>query len=123
MNLMRYIRFGGLALAVITSGLVASVAYSQGETENTEPMKNITILTGKSRKEVTAIMKTYTQGLGVKCSHCHEKDYSSDAKAEKKTAREMMKMLDDLNTKYAMLEKKGTCFMCHRGNKDVAFQP
>ncbi len=37
--------------------------------------------------------------------------------------REMIKMLDDLNSKYSMLEKKGTCFMCHRGSKDVAFLP
>ena len=112
----------GLAMAFIATGLVAGGAWSQGEPE-TEPMKNIQIFTGKSRKEVTAIMKTFTQGLGVKCSHCHEKDYASDAKAEKKAARDMIKMLDDMNAKYSMLEKKGSCFMCHRGNKEVAFQP
>lgn len=117
MNLMRY-----FALAAVTAGLSFSVVHAQGEGE-AEPLKNVTILTGKTRKEVTAIMKTFTQGLGVKCSHCHEKDYSSDAKPEKKTAREMIKMLNDINEKYPMMEKKGTCFMCHRGNKEVAFQP
>ena len=117
MRLMR-----SLALIAIAIGVLVSAAPAQEGGEG-EPMKNITILTGKSRKEVVTIMKTYTQGLGVKCSFCHEKDYSSDAKAEKKTAREMIKMLDDLNTKYSMLEKKGSCFMCHRGNKEVAFQP
>lgn len=111
------------AVTVIAAGLLASSARSQGEPESDQPMKNIQIFTGKSRKEVTAIMKTFTQGLGVKCSHCHEKDYSSEAKPEKQTTREMIKMLDEMNAKYSMLEKKGTCFMCHRGNKDVAFQP
>lgn len=117
---MRPIR--SIAMAVIAAGLAAGMAWSQGEPES-EPLKNIQIFTGKTRKEVTTIMKTFTQGLGVKCSHCHEKDYSSDTKAEKKTAREMIKMLDEMNTRYSMFEKKGSCFMCHRGNKEVAFQP
>jgi hypothetical protein len=111
-----------LALVLVAAGLLASAARSQGEADN-EPLKNVKIFTGKTRKEVTTIMKTFTQGLGVKCSFCHVKDYSSDEKAEKKTAREMIKMLDEMNAKYSMLEKKGSCFMCHRGNKEVAFQP
>ena len=86
-------------------------------------MTNLQLFKGKTRREVNAIMKTFTQGLGVKCSFCHDKDYASDTKAEKKSAREMIKMVDDLNAKYANLEKNGNCFMCHRGSKEVWFAP
>ena len=73
---------------------------------------------GKTRKEVVAVMKTWAQSLGVKCSHCHVKDFSSDEKQEKKTARDMATMLSEMNEKYAQLDKKATCYMCHRGNKE-----
>jgi hypothetical protein len=82
------------------------------------PMKNVKLLTGRTRKEVTAIMKGWSRDLGVKCNHCHVKDYSSDERAEKRTAREMLVMLNEMNEKYSLLEKKATCFMCHRGAKE-----
>lgn len=113
-------------LVLLTLVLSAGVAVAQGEAESpagdAQP-KNAQIFKGKTVKEIQTIMKTFTIGLGVKCSYCHAKDYASDEKAEKKTAREMIRMLDEMNEKYSMLEKKGTCFMCHRGNKEVTFTP
>ena len=111
---------------VLLTLVLASVATAQGEAETPggdAPPKNVQIYKGKTVKEIQVIMKTFTIGLGVKCSYCHAKDYASDEKAEKKTAREMIRMLDEMNEKYSMLEKKGTCFMCHRGNKEVTFTP
>jgi hypothetical protein len=111
-------------IVLIAFAMIAGSASAQGDGDSgNEPLKNVTIFKGKTRKEIVTIMKTFTQGLGVKCSHCHVKDYASDEKPEKKSAREMIKMLDEMNEKYPMLEKKGTCFMCHRGNKEVAFTP
>jgi predicted metal-binding protein len=106
--------------------LIASAAFAQGGAEgpaSDAPPKNAQIYKGKTVKEIQVIMKTFTIGLGVKCSYCHAKDYASDEKAEKKTAREMIRMLDEMNEKYSMLEKKGTCYMCHHGNKEVSFTP
>jgi mono/diheme cytochrome c family protein len=74
------------------------------------------------------IMKQYKAQLGVKCGYCHavdpaahKLDFASDAKAEKKTARIMMKTTDDLNTKYlgnlpTGNDMKVTCGTCHRGH-------
>ena len=112
--------------ALLLLVLIASPVLAQGEAGSpagdAQP-KNVQIYKGKTVKEIQAIMKTFTIGLGVKCSYCHAKDYASDEKAEKKTAREMIKMLDEMNEKYSMLEKKGTCYMCHHGNKEVTFTP
>lgn len=81
-------------------------------------VKNVKFLTGKSRKEVKAIMKTWTQALGVKCEHCHVQDFAADDKQEKKTAREMLQMSIQMNRDFPQMKKAGTCWLCHRGQKE-----
>lgn len=117
---MRYVLLL-LPLVCLASGALAQ--DEAGGAESDEPVKNVQIFKGKTRKEIQQIMKGFTIGLGVKCQHCHAKDYASDEKAEKRTAREMIRMLDEMNEKYSMLEKKASCYMCHRGSKEVTFAP
>lgn len=82
-----------------------------------------------SSKDLLATMHGFTGGLGVHCNFCHEEDsathhlnFASDAKPEKKTARIMMRMTENINGKYlAMLPKhdemeKVSCGTCHRGS-------
>lgn len=113
---------GCVGVVVLSIALLASRAWSQGGGED-RPMTNLTRFKGKSRKEVVQIMKGYNRDLGVKCSHCHVKDFALDDKQEKQTARQMITMLADINEKYPATEKKGTCYMCHRGAKDPVFEP
>ena len=78
--------------------------------------------------EVIKVMHQYESDLGVDCAFCHARnpetrrnDFPSDANPVKDKARLMIKMTDDLNTKYlAQLSDHKptdpiTCVTCHRG--------
>ena len=67
---------------------------------------------------MVSFMKTITKELGVKCSFCHiPNDYTSDKKANKIVAREMIKMTQNANNVMANLNfKEVSCWTCHRGN-------
>jgi hypothetical protein len=77
---------------------------------------------------VIKVMHQYEGDLGVDCGFCHARnpetkrnDFPSDANPVKDTARMMIRMTDDLNTKYlTQLEDRRTadpitCGTCHRG--------
>jgi|SRR5271154_2245902 len=78
--------------------------------------------------EVIKLMRQYEGNLGVECEYCHARnpetkrnDFPSDANPLKDKARLMIKMTDDLNTKYLaqLTDPKAaspiTCGTCHRG--------
>src|SRR5689334_21621653 len=56
--------------------------------------KNVDRLKEVPARTLLAIMEIgYSRALGVSCTHCHvEDDYASDAKREKKAAREMQQL-------------------------------
>ncbi len=89
-----------------------------------------------TRQQVVQVMQQFTMGLGVQCNYCHAEmagaqpgangqvplDAASDDKQTKKTARVMMKMVNDINTnlggslgKPAADVVKVQCITCHRG--------
>jgi hypothetical protein len=76
--------------------------------------------------ELIQLMSRYSQELGVQCRFCHAEtaqgiDFASDQSPAKQTARIMIGMLSDINTKY--LAQVGdqrysvplTCGNCHQG--------
>lgn len=77
------------------------------------------------KQELLSTMRDFSLSLGVHCGTCHvesgehKMDFASDAKDEKKTARLMLRMVDDINKGY--LSKLGPnavqvqCVTCHRG--------
>ena len=95
---------------------------------------NLQILDEEIEKsELIGIMRGWTQGLGVRCTHCHVgpdnlqgMDFATDEKATKKTARKMVAMVDEINQKLLaglpVVAEDGraeaqnvSCFTCHRG--------
>jgi hypothetical protein len=79
-----------------------------------------------TQQQVVAVMRQFTQGLGVMCDHCHvggQADRAKDDKPEKATARKMIKMvmainddfLKDVGTAPPAGQQKVTCYTCHRG--------
>jgi hypothetical protein len=87
---------------------------------------------------VGKLMKRFEEDLGVSCSHCHVEDpqtrkfdYVSDDRPAKQTARVMIGMLNDINSKYlAQLDgdrryaTQVTCGSCHQGQSSPpAFEP
>jgi hypothetical protein len=85
-----------------------------------------------SPEDVINIMKGFSQQLGVKCTFCHAQDaatkhpnFASDLKPEKKTARTMISMTNEINAKYlaqihdpdaSPAQKTVTCGTCHQGH-------
>ncbi len=77
-----------------------------------------------------APMTGFTRALGVRCSHCHvgeegkplsTYDFASDGNPNKDRAREMLRMLGDVNDHLDKIEPSGDqrinmwCHTCHRG--------
>jgi hypothetical protein len=107
-----------------------------------------------SREQLLAIMRTFTRGLGVRCNHCHVVtattpeevlDFASDAKEEKRVARVMIQMTQQINTEWlerveqaeghaadasaepataaAMTQPRVGCWTCHRGKTEPEMPP
>jgi tetratricopeptide (TPR) repeat protein len=120
---------------------------AQGGRGGGEPPKNLQVLPkDMPRNQVTAIMRQFAMALGVRCEHCHAEapaaatpaaepaggrggrgggpqlDYALDDKETKKVAREMLKMVMDINGKYLPTTgrtvsefSRVTCETCHHG--------
>lgn len=90
-----------------------------------------------SGEEIDKLMHRYRQDLGVPCAYCHEEnsqtkqiDFASDENPMKETARLMIKMTEDINTRYlAQLGDRRyaeplTCGNCHQGQVEPpTFEP
>lgn len=90
-----------------------------------EPV-NVQILTGLSRPELQRVMNQMRAGLGVHCHFCHAgagDDGRSDAKPQKARAREMIRMVMDLNARYFGGQPVVTCFTCHNGKPRPTLVP
>jgi hypothetical protein len=95
-------------------------------------LKNVQVLPFTTEKEITRYMKKQVaKSLGVKCTFCHDlKDKSKDDNPHKLVAREMMKMLANVNENMVSIadlaQKSGLenwektpvveCWSCHRGS-------
>lgn len=124
------------AVLILTLLLPAAPALAQMG----EAPKNLQVLPKDiARPELIKIMRGFATSLGVRCDFCHveppgprgpgspPQDFASDDKAEKKTARVMMKMVAAINgdylTKMEGEEHEGhhaqvACETCHRGQKE-----
>jgi len=100
---------------------------------------NLLVLDKKiSKSELLEKMKVMSTSLGVRCEFCHvgnptegfkSFDFASDEKVNKKTARTMMIMVDDINRTH--LKKLGdsskkviqdvNCYTCHHNNNKPRF--
>jgi photosynthetic reaction center cytochrome c subunit len=77
--------------------------------------KNIQVLKGIPATELEPTMAFIAGSLGVKCNHCHVNPFDKDEKPTKQTARQMIRMVFDLNKGSFRGEKAVSCFTCHRG--------
>ena len=117
----------GIALA-----LAPTAALAQGGGQQ-EPYKNLKVLPDDiSRDSLGAVMRNFTQSLGVRCSHCHAQkvgtnspdslDFTLDDKVEKEKARFMMRMVREINSDLlADIPQPAAqidvgCITCHRGS-------
>jgi photosynthetic reaction center cytochrome c subunit len=82
--------------------------------------KNIKVLNGMPQSQFYPAMRFMAASLGTQCGFCHvfkngQLDSPADDKPEKQTAREMIKMVLDINKTLAQGNPTVSCYMCHRG--------
>ncbi len=82
--------------------------------------------------QVIGMMRNFAGGLGVRCQYCHvgqegqplaQFDFAKDEKRTKLTARQMMRMVEEINRRLDTLPEHAqmtshvevTCNTCHRG--------
>lgn len=74
--------------------------------------------------ELIPLMRNFNASLGVQCTFCHvPNQFDSDEKKEKLVARQMIQMVDDINTKTFEGKVQVGCFTCHRGDKEPKLNP
>jgi hypothetical protein len=75
-----------------------------------EPLKNL------PASEFISQMRYYSWSLGKPCTFCHvEHKFDSDDKKEKKSARQMVKMVASINEQNFEGHPAVRCFTCHEG--------
>jgi hypothetical protein len=121
-----------LSLSLLAAAAAQSAAQQPGSAGATRP--KLEVLKSLPEAQLFPLMNLVSTSLGVHCDHCHVQatpDYSRtpsnaggwvwdrDDKESKRRARDMMKMVVELNASRFGGESKVTCFTCHRG----AMQP
>ena len=102
---------------------VVRATHAQPPQEKTveQVEKNIKVLTGMPQSQLIPVMNFFAASMGRRCNFCHvnnqgQWDYASDAKPEKTTAREMVKLVMDINKTTERLKLDAvSCYTCHRG--------
>src|SRR5437016_13655927 len=97
----------------------SSAAPQEKTVEQTR--KNIKVLTGLPDSQLIPVMNYFAASMGRRCNFCHvnnqgQWDYPADTKPEKNTAREMIKMVLDINKNNFKGQLQVACYTCHRGS-------
>ena len=118
--------------------LFAVVTAPSSEPAGITAPKNLRVLPQNTTPaDIKGLMEQYGEELGVTCEYCHTRnpgtqrlDYASDDNPAKQTARVMIAMLNEINTKYlAQLDDQKyavlvSCGNCHRGRTNPPeFEP
>jgi cytochrome c5 len=130
------------ALIPATAAFIAAPAMQAAQSAATAPAaapadeapKNLKVLSKDlTIHQVRDIMNDWTDALGVECSTCHVRDpnnlapngrprfnYADDSKQEKRTARVMYAMTQEINSQFlSKVPNSGipiSCSTCHRGH-------
>src|SRR5580704_13321589 len=121
----------GVWIMVTVAGLWTLPARAQEKWTWPEKPKDLQVLPKDwpgSRLE--PVMKGFTRALGVRCSYCHKGeegkplstyDFASNENPNKDRAREMLRMLGDINDDLKKIQPSGDqrvnmwCHTCHHG--------
>ncbi|MFI5134614.1 MAG: c-type cytochrome [Chitinophagales bacterium] len=126
-------RIKTLTVIFMITLIIALPTFGQMNQQEPPKPQNLKVLPKNiSHDELIQTMRGYSKSLGVRCGECHatmansdpqkpELDFASDAKPEKTTARQMIKMENSINEKYLSKMAGGkleqiTCVTCHHGS-------
>jgi hypothetical protein len=118
---------------VAASSAEAQQAGSAGATR-----PKLQVLQALPETQLFPVMNLVADSLGVQCDYCHVQAkpdltrtpsnaggwlWDSDEKPQKKIARDMMRMVVDLNARSFGGRSRVTCYTCHQGATDPARTP
>lgn len=115
----------------LVAGFFALTSSAQDQWSWPEKPKNLQVLNKDwPGSRLSPVMRGFTRALGVRCSYCHTGeegkplstyDFVSDENPNKNRAREMLRMLGDVNDHLKKIQPSGDlrvnmwCNTCHRG--------
>src|SRR5215468_8308965 len=119
----------GIMLVFIVALMASEVRSSKKSEESNTPKfltveqggsKNIKELKGMPNAQLIPVMSFMSASLGVSCDFCHvskkgKVDAAAEGKHEKNTARDMIRMVRDINRRSFKGEPQVSCFTCHAG--------
>jgi hypothetical protein len=111
-----------LLVALLT--LAMSLTLSAQDKKGGPPPapKNLKVLPADT--DIRATMGAFRAGLGVQCTYCHvQGDFASDENGKKNVARAMIRMVNDLNSKFPDGKAHVSCYTCHRGETEPKMAP
>ncbi|MBS1811951.1 MAG: c-type cytochrome [Acidobacteria bacterium] len=131
---LTYIKHSLIVLALgfsVAFLLPQRTANSQTTPQNEKTIeqthKDIRSLTGLPDSQLTHIMNYFNASLGVQCTFCHVRENNAmafDKDHEHKTiAREMIKLVQDINKNNFNGRNEISCFTCHQGRPMPAAMP
>jgi photosynthetic reaction center cytochrome c subunit len=97
-----------------------SAVAHEGEPTAEKKFKNIKVLRSMPASQMLPVMHLFEASLGVSCSFCHVTEgeqFDLDTKKEKETAREMIRMVMDINKTNFEGRTVVTCNTCHGGKE------
>lgn len=85
--------------------------------------QNLQVLNHLRGAQIERVMGFFAETMGQKCAFCHNiRDYASDEKEHKRAARDMIRLVQHLNTEWFQ-PLRITCYTCHDATADVPLLP
>lgn len=119
------------AARVVALVLLPTAAAAQAGKFPPDSLVNTQVIPhGTDVMQVIGTMRNFASALGVRCQFCHlgeegqplaQFDFTSDQKRTKQTARQMMRMVEEINRRLDTLPPRptaavqATCATCHHG--------
>jgi photosynthetic reaction center cytochrome c subunit len=127
------------AVSIIIAAVAAApIAAAQQPASAGASRPNLRVLQTLPESQLFPLMNLVADSLGVRCDYCHIQVapdltrtpsnvggwvWDRDDKPQKRTAREMMQMVVDLNAGRFKGQSRITCYTCHRGSTQPARTP
>lgn len=111
-------------LAVVLLLIPVCLSAQEKKGNPFENPKNLKILKGESGPQLQMTMRAFAAALGQRCNFCHvQGDFASDDNPKKETARMMLTMAREINSKFPDGKRHVSCYTCHRGSTEPATEP
>jgi len=127
-----------IAIALSASTTAATTVEAQTPAPVGATRPNLRVLQALPESQLFPLMNLLADSLGVRCDYCHVQvapnltrtpsnvggwAWDRDDKPPKRKAREMMRMVIDLNARAFTGASPITCYTCHRGATQPARTP